>query len=284
MLTAATAAWNDKLPGGQANGLLEAKVDMMRDNLNAARADASAKAALEQDVSALRDQLAAQSARLHSADRESVPERPISGEGARQGTKSAAELEKEVESLQQTNKLLTDQIRSLQVGPQSQTSALTGASKAGGEAAHSVYRTCSLFLVVSGNGPCLCVQAKADAARQEAETVTAENSQLGAHLQLLESELDSARHLQTTDSNEGSPRQSQLLPETMPHGLTPQQLDLPGVSANIPAVVSATLVLAMRPTVPHRLKKFDEFWEDGHVGMLICLLLSCRTMPLLPSP
>ncbi len=67
--------------------------------------------------------------------------------------------------------------------------------------------------------------------------MTAENSQLGAHLQLLESELDSARHLHATDSTEGSPRQSQLLPETMPHGLTPQHLDLPEVSGSIPATV-----------------------------------------------
>ena len=89
----------------------------MRDNLNAARADATAKAALEKEVSALREQLAAQSDTLHNADRESVPERPTSSEEGRQGSKPAAELEKEVESLQQTNKLLTDQIRSLQVCP-----------------------------------------------------------------------------------------------------------------------------------------------------------------------
>ena len=44
------------------------------------------------------------------------------------------------------------------------------------------------------------LQAKADAARQETEVVTAENSQLGAHVQLLESELESARHGQATDS------------------------------------------------------------------------------------
>ncbi len=80
--------------------------------------------------------------------------------------------------------------------------------------------------------------------------MTAENSQLGAHLQLLESELDSARHLHATDSTEGSPRQSQLLPETVPHGLTPQQLDLPEVSGNTPAMVSATFV----HTVHHQLK------------------------------
>ncbi|CAL5220735.1 g2793 [Coccomyxa viridis] len=179
-----------------ANGLLEAKVDMMRDNLNAARADATAKAALEKEISALKEQLAGQSERSLSADRESAPERPASAEEGKRGSKSPAELEKELESLQQTNKLLTDQIRSL--------------------------------------------QAKADAARQEAETVTAENSQLGAHLQLLESELDSARHLHATDSTEGSPRQSQLLPETMPHGLTPQHLDLPEVSGNIPATDDAS--------------------------------------------
>ena len=87
------------------------------------------------------------------------------------------------------------------------------------------------------------MQAKADAARQEAETVTAENSQLGAHLQLLETELESARHLQTTDSAEGSPRQSQVLPEAMPHGLTPLHLDLPEASASMPAMVSTSLVL-----------------------------------------
>lgn len=89
----------------------------MRDNLNAARADATAKASLEKEVSALKEQLAAQSDRSHHADRESVPERPASSEEGRQGSKPAAELEKEVESLQQTNKLLTDQIRSLQVCP-----------------------------------------------------------------------------------------------------------------------------------------------------------------------
>ena len=101
----------------QANGLLEAKVDMMRDNLNAARADASAKAALEKEVGALKDQLAANTHHSHSAEQESIPERPNSRGEGRQGSKSAAELEKEVESLQQTVKLLTDQIRSLQVGP-----------------------------------------------------------------------------------------------------------------------------------------------------------------------
>ena len=89
----------------------------MRDNLNAARADVSAKAALEKELSALKEQLTAQTDRPQSADRESVPERPVSSEDGRQSRKPAAELEKEVESLQQTNKLLTDQIRSLQVSP-----------------------------------------------------------------------------------------------------------------------------------------------------------------------
>ncbi len=89
----------------------------MRDNLNAARADATAKAALEKEVGALKEQLAAQSDRPLSADRESVPERPVSAEEGKPGSKPSAELEKEVESLQQTNKLLTDQIRSLQVRP-----------------------------------------------------------------------------------------------------------------------------------------------------------------------
>ena len=90
---------------------------MMRDNLNAARADAKASAALEKEISALKEQLAAQSDRPLSADRDSAPERPTSAEEGKQGSKSSAELEKEVESLQQTNKLLTDQIRSLQVCP-----------------------------------------------------------------------------------------------------------------------------------------------------------------------
>ena len=85
------------------------------------------------------------------------------------------------------------------------------------------------------------LQAKADAARQEAETVTAENSQLGAHLQLLESELESARHGPGTDSAEGSPRQSQQLAETIPHGLTPSHLDLPEASAVLPSAVSGAL-------------------------------------------
>ncbi len=89
----------------------------MRDNLNAARADATAKAALEKEISALKEQLAGQSERSLSADRESAPERPASAEEGKRGSKSPAELEKELESLQQTNKLLTDQIRSLQVRP-----------------------------------------------------------------------------------------------------------------------------------------------------------------------
>ena len=43
----------------QANGLLEAKVEMMRDNLNAARVATSAKAALERQVQELKKELAA---------------------------------------------------------------------------------------------------------------------------------------------------------------------------------------------------------------------------------
>ena len=93
-------------------------------------------------------------------------------------------------------------------------------------------------------------QAKADAARQEAETVTAENSQLGAHLQLLETELDSARHLHATDSAENSPRQSQMLPETVSHGQTQQNLDLPDVSANIQSTVSGIPAQSLTTYVP----------------------------------
>ena len=130
---------------------------------------------------------------------------------------------------------------------------------------------------------CLCVQAKADAARQEAETVTAENSQLGAHLQLLESELDSARHLQATDSTEGSPRQSRLLPESLSHGLTPQHLDLPEVSAGIPAMVNAPLSWQCFLQL-HMILIKQWIGEVIHVEMLKTLLLSCRTTPLLHSP
>ena len=86
------------------------------------------------------------------------------------------------------------------------------------------------------------LQAKADAARQETEVVSAENSQLGAHVQLLESELESARHGQATDSTEGSPRQSQLMVEAMPHGVTPAHLDMPEAAPQIPSAVSG-----MRP-------------------------------------
>lgn len=100
------------------------------------------------------------------------------------------------------------------------------------------------------------VQAKADAARQEAETVTAENSQLGAHLQLLETELDSARHLHATDSAENSPRQSQMLPETVPHGQTQQNLDLPDVSADIQSVVSCIAAQSLTTCVPLMLHLF----------------------------
>ena len=71
--------------------------------------------------------------------------------------------------------------------------------------------------------------------------MTAENSQLGAHLQLLETELESARHGHGTDSAEGSPRQSQLLAETVPHGLIPSHLDLPEASAVLPPAVSGAL-------------------------------------------
>ena len=99
----------------QTNGLLEAKVEMMRDNLNAARADASAKAALEREVSSLKEQLVAQSSPSNSKEHAAALERPASSEEGRQLARSTADLEKEVESLQQTNKLLTDQIRSLQV-------------------------------------------------------------------------------------------------------------------------------------------------------------------------
>ena len=95
------------------------------------------------------------------------------------------------------------------------------------------------------------VQAKADAARQEAETMTAENSQLGAHLQLLETELESARHLQATDSTENSPRQSHMLPDTAPHGLTQQNLDLPDVSANIQSIVSSIRLKLDDLCAPH---------------------------------
>ena len=99
----------------QTNGLLEAKVEMMRDNLNAVRADASAKAALEREVSSLKEQLAAQSSPSNSNEHAAALERPASSEEGRWLARSTTDLEKEVESLQQTNKLLTDQIRSLQV-------------------------------------------------------------------------------------------------------------------------------------------------------------------------
>lgn len=69
--------------------------------------------------------------------------------------------------------------------------------------------------------------------------MTAENSQLGAHLQLLQTELESARHGQTTDSAEASPRQSQLLPDSMPHGVTPSHVELPDMSGHVPSAVSA---------------------------------------------
>jgi len=52
-------------------------------------------------------------------------------------------------------------------------------------------------------------QAKADEARQTVEIVSAENAQLGAHVQLLESELESVQagtFGQQTGSNENSPR------------------------------------------------------------------------------
>ena len=98
--------------------------------------------------------------------------------------------------------------------------------------------------------------------------VTAENSQLGAHVQLLESELDSARHGQATDSTEGSPRQSQLMVEAMPHGVTPAHLDMPEAASQIPSAVSG-----MRPLI-----------NVGSIGLGTRLLKACCNDKGFPRP
>ena len=99
----------------QANGLLEAKVEMMRDNLNAARVATSAKAALERQVQELKEELAAQSDARPASSPQEPQDRSASSVPGEQRRKPEKELENELESLQQTNKLLTDQIRTLQV-------------------------------------------------------------------------------------------------------------------------------------------------------------------------
>ena len=50
----------------QANGLLQAKVDMLRDNLKAARMDASEKARLKAEVARLKERRASSTAAEHS--------------------------------------------------------------------------------------------------------------------------------------------------------------------------------------------------------------------------
>ena len=225
----------------QANGLLEAKVEMMRDNLNAARVATSAKAALERQVQELEKELAVQSAARPASTSQEPQDQSASIVAREQQRKPEMELENELESLQQTNRLLTDQIRTLQVShPWPET---LGTSK---ECAKEIVQLRSMRLCGSFT-PCLLkvmpLQAKADAARQETEVVTAENSQLGAHVQLLESELESARHGQATDSTEGSPRQSQLMVGAMPHGMTPGHLDMPEAAPQIPSAVSGMHVL-----------------------------------------
>ena len=99
----------------QANGLLEAKVEIIRDNLNAARVANSAKAALERQVQELKTELAAQSAAGPDSSTEKSQDQSASSAAGEQQRKPDIGLENELESLQQTNKLLTDQIRTLQV-------------------------------------------------------------------------------------------------------------------------------------------------------------------------
>ena len=88
---------------------------MMRDNLNAARVATSAKAALERQVQELKMELAEQSDAKPASSPQEPRDRSASSVPGEQQGKPAMELENELESLQQTNKLLTDQIRTLQV-------------------------------------------------------------------------------------------------------------------------------------------------------------------------
>ena len=89
---------------------------MMRDNLNAARVASSAKAALEAQVQELKKELAAQSEARPASSSQEPQDQSASSVPGEQQRKPEKELENELESLQQTNKLLTDQIRTLQVG------------------------------------------------------------------------------------------------------------------------------------------------------------------------
>ncbi len=71
------------------------------------------------------------------------------------------------------------------------------------------------------------MQAKADEARQTVEIVSAENAQLGAHVQLLESELEAVQAGslgRNLGSNENSPRGTEEHPLVFEeaHGVTPQ--------------------------------------------------------------
>ena len=88
---------------------------MMRGNLNAARVATSAKAALERQVQELKKELAAQSDARPAGNTQEPQDRSASSVAGEQQRKPGKEVENELESLQQTNKLLTDQIRTLQV-------------------------------------------------------------------------------------------------------------------------------------------------------------------------
>lgn len=139
--------------------------------------------------------------------------------------KSRAELVAETESLHQTNKMLTDQIRSLQV---SQGLTLL-------QSVYScLHRLWLKRLCQSEQGLTLFLQwqAKADEARQTVEIVSAENAQLGAHVQLLESELETLQagtFGQQTGSNENSPRGTTgpSSPFEEAHEVTPQAVQVP---------------------------------------------------------
>ena len=75
----------------------------------------SAKAALERQVQELRQELAAQSEARPASSTQELQDQSASSVAGQQQQTPQLELENELESLQQTNKLLTDQIRTLQV-------------------------------------------------------------------------------------------------------------------------------------------------------------------------
>ncbi|CAL8472196.1 g11738 [Coccomyxa elongata] len=252
-----------------ANSLLQAKVDMLRDLLKAARVTASEKAALESEVAQLKQRLAAPG-RSRSGVASRTTSQVLDGEAHAvtpiKQTRSLSEdggsqsqlwmqldsLQKENARLAEANHLLNFQLVSANAqraelqarwaererclakdltSAKEEVSKLTEKLREAeeqkpraevGPDTESLNQTNRML-----TDQIRSLQAKADEARQTVEIVSAENAQLAAHVQLLESELEAVQAGslgQQLGSNENSPRGTvdQPLPFGESHAVTPK--------------------------------------------------------------